>query len=120
MTTAQQIKLATTSLFLEKAVKGGLMKHISRENNKAISKNVHFKKASFDTDKYQIMVALNDGTTKQIALPKNYGIEMVDAKDNPDYEGFQRMGVWDNQSQECICQCRKFKANQNSMESQKV
>ena len=102
MTTAQQIKLATTSLFLEKAVKGGLMKHISRENNKAISKNVHFKKASFDTDKYQIMVTLDDGTIEKTVLPESYGIEMVDAKDNPDYEGFQRMGVWDNQNMYCF------------------
>jgi hypothetical protein len=102
LTTAQQIKLATTSIFLEKAVNGGLLKCVGMEKDQVIEKNVHFTRASFDTDKYQIMVTLDDGTIEKTVLPESYGIEMVDAKDNPDYEGFQRMGVWDNQNMYCF------------------
>lgn len=95
----QEFKLMTVSLFLQKAVNGGICKVVERENLNQEPK--HFNKASFDHETCKLSIEFDD-ETRVVELPKNFGIEMVEPEDNPDYKGYQRMGVWDTQSMYCF------------------
>jgi len=91
----QDVKLLAVNLFLQKAINGGTCKVVERKNMNQEPK--HFNKASFDDETCKLSIEFDDGK-RVVTLPKNFGIEMVEPEDNPDYKGYQRMGVWDNQS----------------------
>jgi len=93
--TEQEVKLLAASMFLQKAVNGGTCKVVERKNMNQEPK--HFNKASFDHETCKLSIEFDD-ETRVVELPKNFGIEMVEPEDNPDYKGYQRMGVWNTQS----------------------
>jgi len=93
--TEQDFKLLAVNLFLQKAVNGGTCKIVERKNMNQEPK--HFNNANFDGDSCKLTIEFED-ETREVNFPKNFGIEMVEPENNPDYKGYQRMGIWDNQS----------------------
>ncbi|MGX8701385.1 hypothetical protein [Caproiciproducens sp.] len=95
-----EMKLLTTYLWFKKAINGGLLKCIEKDNmNQA---PVNFKNVTFNHETFTLTVNFNNGTTREIILPINYGVELVEPENNPDYKGFQRIGLWDTENMYCF------------------